>query len=58
MDDIWEMQEEGTYLDVKGSEDSTLGEESALIVSQEKGLKYYFSSFCRRKKLPSKGLQE
>jgi hypothetical protein len=32
MVDIWNMQEEGkTYLDVKDSGDSTLGEESAKV---------------------------
>jgi hypothetical protein len=36
MADLWKIQEEGTYLDVKGSGDSTLGEESAPVVSQEK----------------------
>jgi hypothetical protein len=36
MDDIRKMKESGTYLDVKGSGDSTLGEESAqLSISRE-----------------------
>ena len=45
MVDIWKMQEEGTYLDVKDFGDSTHGEESAKLVLQEKGLKYRFFRF-------------
>jgi hypothetical protein len=51
MVDIWKMQEEGTYLDVMGSGDSTCGEESAKLVLQEKGLKYCFLAFGRKKNL-------
>jgi hypothetical protein len=36
MVDIWKMQEEETYLDVNGSGDSTLGEESVKSYLQEK----------------------
>ena len=48
------MQEEGTYLDVKGSGDSTRGEESAKLDLQEKGLKYCFLGFGRKQRLPYK----
>ena len=51
MVDIWKMQEEGTYLDVKDFGDSTHGEESAKLVLQEKGLKYCFLGFGRKKNL-------
>jgi hypothetical protein len=46
MVDLWKMQEEGTYLDVKDSGDSTLGEESAKFgIFKRKRLKYCYLGF-------------
>ena len=50
MVDIWTKKESRTYLVVKDSGDSTLGEESAGIwYLQEKGLKYCFLGFVGKK---------
>jgi hypothetical protein len=44
------MQEEETYLDVKDSGDSALGEESAKIgIFKRKRLKYCYLGFCRKR---------
>ena len=48
--DLWKMQEEETYLDVKDSGDSALGEESAKIgIFKRKRLKYCYLGFCRKR---------